>query len=70
MTEASINTDKELWRETEGDYYANSIHVTKGGGVGINVGGSVRVLTLQQWHEAAAHMFPRYPRKTPNLRSD
>lgn len=29
------NTDRELWRERD-DYYADSIHVTEGGGIGIN----------------------------------
>lgn len=33
------NTDRELWRESPGDYYANSIHLTESGGIGINVGG-------------------------------
>ena len=61
MLEGAVNTDKELWRETEGDYYSNSVHVTSSGGIGINVGGFVRVLTLQQWHEAAKHMFPYHP---------
>ena len=32
------NTDREIWREREGDYYADSIHVTEGGGIGINCG--------------------------------
>lgn len=64
--EAELNTDKELWRETEGDYYADSIHVTKDGYIGINVGGLVRVLTLRQWHEFAAAAFPHSPFNKPN----
>ena len=52
------NTDRELWREPHpdppGSYYANSIHVTAQGGIGINVGGTVRVLTLAQWHALIA----------------
>ena len=51
------NTDVELWREptkTEGmSYYANSIHRTEGGGIGINVGGTVYVKTLKEWHDLA-----------------
>lgn len=47
------NTDRELWREVEGDYYAPSIHVTEGGGVGINVGGTVYVKPLREWHKLA-----------------
>lgn len=46
------NTDRELWRERD-DYYADSIHVTKGGGIGINCGGHVIVLPLKLWHAAA-----------------
>ena len=30
-TVGAANTDRELWREREGDYYANSIHVTATG---------------------------------------
>ncbi len=47
------NTDREIWREREGDYYANSIHVTKEGSIGINVGGSVYVKPLAEWHRLA-----------------
>jgi hypothetical protein len=55
---ASMNTDRELWREVEGDYYAPSIHVTKSGGIGINVGGSVYVKPLREWHKLADHRPP------------
>jgi hypothetical protein len=44
-----MNTDRELWRETPDDYYAPSIHVTEGGGIGINVGGYVFVMPLRKW---------------------
>jgi hypothetical protein len=47
------NTDRELWRETEGDYYAPSIHVTEHGGIGINVGGTVVVRPIREWHALA-----------------
>ncbi len=47
------NTDRELWREREGDYYADSIHVTAQGGIGINCGGTVHVMSLRQWHSLA-----------------
>ena len=50
---ATQNTDRELWREPPGDYYANSIHVTEGGGIGINVGGKVHVKPLKEWHALA-----------------
>jgi len=45
------NTDKEIWRETEDDYYADSIHVTEHGGIGMNVGGSVIVKGVRDWHK-------------------
>lgn len=50
------NTDRELWREPDkgnGDFYSDSIHVTKEGGIGINVGGHVIVMPLQWWHRLA-----------------
>jgi hypothetical protein len=47
------NTDKEIWRKKPGDYYAPSIHVTEGGGIGMNVGGHVIVAPIERWHEAA-----------------
>lgn len=50
------NTDRELWREREGDYYADSIHVTKGGGIGINCGGAVIVQPLQGWFKDATEV--------------
>ena len=55
MTNGSAqNTDVELWREREGDYYADSIHVTEHGGIGINCGGHVIVKTLRAWHDLDA----------------
>ena len=48
------STDRELWRETPGDYYSPSIHVTQDGGIGINVAGTVRVRTLREWHGSEA----------------
>ena len=47
------NTDKELYREIEGDYYSPSLHVTTDGLIGINVGGSIHVMRLRDWHERA-----------------
>lgn len=48
------NTDRELWREREGDYYADSIHVTASGGIGINCGGTVIVRPLRGWFALAS----------------
>lgn len=56
--ETAINTDVELWRETPGDYYANAIFRTKGGAVGIDVGGLVYVKTLAAWHAMAVQKDP------------
>lgn len=53
------NTDREIWREREGDYYANSIHVTKEGRIGINCGGEVIVMSVGEWH-AKAQMVQKY----------
>ena len=51
--EAGKNTDRELWRERADDYYAPSLFVTEGGGIGINVGGSVIVKPVRDWHSLA-----------------
>jgi len=51
--QAAKNTDRELWREPPGDYYANRIFVTEGGGIGIDVGGFVIVKPLADWHALA-----------------
>lgn len=47
------NTDRELWRETEGDFYAPSIHVTQDGKIRIKVGGLVITKSLREWHALA-----------------
>ena len=55
--QAYENTDRELWREGDPEssmsYYEPSIHVTADGGIGINVGGTVYVKTLREWHSLA-----------------
>lgn len=51
--QAAANTDRELWRERPGDFYADSLHVTEGGGIGMNVGGYVIVKPLKGWHALA-----------------
>jgi hypothetical protein len=55
---ACKNTDRELWRERFGDFYADSIHVTERGGIGINCGGHVIVKPLHEWHALAARAVP------------
>ena len=52
MSQAA-NTDRELWREREGDYYADRIFVTEGGGIGMEVGGSAVVMPIRQWAKLA-----------------
>jgi len=49
MDQPCKNTDRELWRERDGDFYADSIHVTQSGGIGINCGGHVIVMPLREW---------------------
>lgn len=56
----AINTDRELYREPDkggGDFYSDSIHVTENGGIGINVGGSVIVKPLRDWHALASRKY-------------
>jgi len=52
-----VNTDRELWREREGDFYADSVHITQTGGLGINCGGYVYVKYLREWHKLAEGKF-------------
>jgi hypothetical protein len=47
------NTDIELWRERPGDYYADSVFLTKGGGIGMKCGGNVIVRTPRRWQALA-----------------
>ena len=61
-TAETTNTDRKLWCDGESGYYANSIHVTKSGGVGIDVGGHVIVKTLSEWHALAAWQCQAQPR--------
>jgi hypothetical protein len=78
MSDAAANTDRELWREREDDYYSPSIHVTQKGGIGINVGGTVFVKSVRDWHALALAETPweraaivnwmrRYARSTVNV---
>lgn len=55
------NTDVEIWRgpsrlenpELDPDrFYADSIHVTEGGGIGFNCGGMVIVRPAREWYTA------------------
>lgn len=53
------NTDKEIYRETEGDFYSPSIHVTENGSIGICVGGTVIVKSMEGWHKSAEMLAER-----------
>ena len=53
MKQPVKNTDTELFREKEDDYYSPSLHKTEHGQIGINVGGTVYVKSLREWHELA-----------------
>lgn len=55
----AMNTDRHLWPLVSDDYYADSIHVTAGGGIGMNVGGLVIVKTIREWHALAARDLPK-----------
>ena len=58
---ACKNTDREIWREREGDYYADSIHVTEHGGIGIDCGGTVYVKPIREWHRLAGGKYEHKP---------
>jgi hypothetical protein len=45
-------TDRELYRESN-DYYAYRVFVTEDGAIGMDVGGSVVVKSIREWHRAA-----------------
>jgi hypothetical protein len=44
------NTDRHLWPDVSDYAYADSIHVTKDGAIGIQCGGLVIVKPLREWH--------------------
>jgi len=50
---AQHNADKEVWREEPDNYYSPSLRVTQGGAIGIDVGGTVIVKTIRDWHRLA-----------------
>lgn len=62
--DCATSTDRELWRERPDDYYADSIHVTESGGIGINCSGTVYVMPLRQWHSQASSVQPHAPGET------
>lgn len=63
------NTDRELWREREGDFYADSIHVTQEGWIGMNVGGLVIAMPVKEWHRLACKATGRRGDELERLRA-
>lgn len=67
IEQAAENTDREIWRREGNDpsdpdnYYQPSIHVTKEGAIGIDVGGYVYVKSIEEWHRLAGGKFPPLP---------
>lgn len=57
MDKASINTDRELFKETAKDWkdegYMPKVFVTKEESIGMNVGGMVFVMPIREWHKMA-----------------
>jgi hypothetical protein len=58
MDQGAENTDKEIWRRKPDDYYSPSIHVTAEGGIGMNVGGRVIVMDIEDWFLCALAKTP------------
>lgn len=59
---ACKNEDVEIWRMTKDNYYSHSIHVTKSGDIGIDVGGHVLVAPIERWHDAGNKILAVDPR--------
>lgn len=65
------NADQIIWRAWEGDYYADSIHVTHEGAIGISCGGTAYVMPVRDWHKLAAlraALAPQVDGETLNFR--
>lgn len=45
------NTDIHLWKKDPENHFSPSVHATENGGIGINVGGHVIVMSVEKWHE-------------------
>jgi hypothetical protein len=45
------NEDVTIWEKVPGDYYSPRIYATKGGGIAINVSGTVVGNTVEEWHK-------------------
>lgn len=54
---AGMEGRMEIWRRVPGDYYSPSIHVTSGGGIGLNCGGHVIFAPVEAWHECGEKLL-------------
>lgn len=63
MGKVAKNEDREIWRQKDGDFYSPSIHITKDGQVGINVGGLVYVAPVEDWHKSLVQTKDRVMKK-------
>ena len=70
MSNTGKNTDRELWRKIEGDYYSPSIHTTVADEIAIQVGGFVIVMPVEKWHELGREFFKKDEIKDDNKPSD
>jgi len=70
MRDTAKNTDQELWRVRKGDYYADSLHVTASGKIGINCGGCVIVMPIREWHKLASENQGSEKTPTTNKQSE
>lgn len=53
----AANTDVEIWRRVEDDFYSPSIHATKQGDIKVCVGGTVLTASVEQWFAAGKVAF-------------
>ncbi len=62
--QACQNTDKELWRTVEGDYYSkHKLYLTEGGGLTLCEGGTCITLPPEDWFRLAGNRFVPTPPK-------
>ena len=55
--EHKANSDIELWRQDNEDFYSPSIHVTKDGMIDIQVGGEVICMGIENWSTAGRNFL-------------
>ena len=61
------NEDRQLWQACPEDPWSPSIHVTKNGEIGINVGGFVIVKYVEYWHQCVNACKGINPEAVPDL---